>query len=248
MADHGSRLGHIRQTQQGKLEERLPYFGFHFPPGFKAAYPNEVEQLRQNRKRLTTNFDIHETLRDILDNTPTRPSWTRHRGISLFKPIPESRTCNQAGIEPHWCACLSWDDVSHDTKLKASVGKAVVDFINSLTKRARNLCQLLSLQQVVKMYRFVPRKEVLKFKEMKEYKNNIADLSDKMRVRFEYLQVSLITNPGQGHFEVTVKHSVKTGDLTIRPEDISRINKYGSAAACVERNIPFLRPYCYCKQ
>ncbi|GFO49947.1 hypothetical protein PoB_007645200 [Plakobranchus ocellatus] len=56
MADHGSRFSDIRLTQQGKLEERLPYFGFSFPPSFQAAYPEKVVQLRKNRQRLTTKL------------------------------------------------------------------------------------------------------------------------------------------------------------------------------------------------
>ena len=33
MADHGPRINAVRQTEQGKYEERMPYFSFRFPPG-----------------------------------------------------------------------------------------------------------------------------------------------------------------------------------------------------------------------
>ncbi|KAK3725777.1 hypothetical protein RRG08_030007 [Elysia crispata] len=246
MADHGSRFSDIRQTQQGKLEERLPYFSFYFPPAFKAAFPKEVEQVRLNRKRLTTMFDVHETFHDLLDNNPLRASRTKGRGISLFRPVPKSRTCEQAGIEPHWCACLNWDDVSQDHQLKAATGQVVVDFLNSLTDLARDRCEILSVQRVVSVSRFVPRKDILMFKKSADAHGDIPDLSDNMTLNFEYLQLDLVTSPGQGRFESTVKHSLDTGDFVVRADDVSRTNKYGNASACVYDDLPSLRPYCYC--
>ncbi|GFR96926.1 elongation factor Tu [Elysia marginata] len=247
MADHGARFAGIRKTQQGKLEERLPYFSFSFPPGFKAAYPKEVEQLRQNRKRLTTMFDIHETFHDLLDNNPQRKSRTKERGISLFKPIPTSRTCKEAGIEPHWCACLNWADASQDKMLKASAGKAVVNYLNSLTEIARDRCEPLSLDRVLSLARFVPRDKVLAFKQSADKHGDVPDLSDVMTLNSEYLQVTLVTTPGEGQFEVTLTHFHKTGSFHVRTEAISRINKYGNSAACVVQDQPNLRQFCYCK-
>lgn len=248
MADHGARFSAIRQTQQGKLEERLPYFSFYFPPGFKAQYPNEFDQLHRNKKRLTTMFDIHETFHDLLDNNPYRPSRTKGRGISLFKPIPKTRTCSQAGIEPHWCACLNWADASHDEVLKASTGMAVVDHLNSLTSIASDRCEKLSLSRVDTLAKLVPRKDILMFKQSADAHGDIPDLSDNMKLHFEYLQVSLETHPGGGRFETTLKHSLDTGDFSVQSNGISRTNVYGNASACVSDSLPSLRPYCYCKQ
>ena len=247
LSDHGSRYTDIRQTQQGKLEERLPYIGFWFPQSFKSAYAKEVEQVGQNRKRLTTNFDLHETLSDLLDNSPTRPSRTKGRGISLFKPVPESRTCEQAGIEPHWCACLNWGDMSHDQKLKGLTGQAVVDFINSLTAVARDKCEELSLHSVDNLISFIPRKDVLMFKKSVDRHGDIPDLSENLSLTFQYLQVTFVTEAGQGRFEATVKHAPGTGAFTVLAEDISRTNAYGNASACVFDTFPNLRKYCYCK-
>ena len=248
MSDHGARFSTLRQTQQGKLEERLPYVGIHFPPGFKSAYPKQVEQLRQNRKRLTTNFDLHETLRDFLDNTLARSSQTRGRGISLFRPVPESRSCEQAAVEPHWCPCLNWEDVSHNQELKESTAAAVVDFLNGLMEIAGDQCETLSVHKVIRLASFLPRRDVLKFKKSADIHGSIPEFGKDMTLNFELLQVVLITNPGQGLFEVTLKHSLDTGDFTVRAKDISRTNKYGDASACVADTFPSLRKFCYCKQ
>ncbi|GFR85353.1 adenosine kinase, partial [Elysia marginata] len=247
MADHGARFASIRKTQQGKLEERLPYFSIYFPPSFKAAYPKDVAQLRKNRKRLTTMFDVHETLHDLLDNSPHRKSRTKGRGISLFKPIPLSRTCQEAGIEPHWCACLNWADASQDRMLKASAAKAVVNYLNSLTEIARDRCEKLSLYRVLTLARFVPRDLVMAFKQAADKHGDLPDLSAPRTLRSEYLQVTLVTTPGQGQFEVTLTHSLRTGHFQVRADTISRINRYGNSSSCVAQHLPNLMQFCYCK-
>ena len=70
------------------------------------------------------------------------------RGISLLSEIPETRTCAQADIEPHWCACLSWTkmDVGDEKVKKAAT--AVLTTINSLTESQREKCETLTLMEV----------------------------------------------------------------------------------------------------
>lgn len=118
---------------QGRLEERLPFFIISFPEWFRNKYPTAIDNLKQNAyNRLTTPFDVHETLFDIMhyknqlapntlqirEQSLLNENETLHeiltmykntkkykRGISLFLPIQSSRTCNDAGITPHWCTC-----------------------------------------------------------------------------------------------------------------------------------------------
>ena len=71
MSDHGARYSHVRATVQGKLEERLPYFSFRFPPWFEQVHPDVVNNVKTNTHRLTTSFDIHETFMEILNFTGT---------------------------------------------------------------------------------------------------------------------------------------------------------------------------------
>ena len=51
----------------GKLEERNPFMSVRFPPSFARSHPEAMKNLRTNVKRLTTPFDIHATLKDIVD-------------------------------------------------------------------------------------------------------------------------------------------------------------------------------------
>lgn len=71
MSDHGNRFAAVRNTLQGKMEERLPFFSFTFPDAFKQKYPNEFAQFVANVERLTTPFDIHATLLDIISKFMT---------------------------------------------------------------------------------------------------------------------------------------------------------------------------------
>lgn len=60
------RFAEVRNTLQGKLEERLPFFSFIFPDWFKRKFSKEYHNFQTNTKRLTTPFDVHATLADIL--------------------------------------------------------------------------------------------------------------------------------------------------------------------------------------
>ncbi|KHJ87428.1 hypothetical protein OESDEN_12799, partial [Oesophagostomum dentatum] len=114
MADHGHRFAELRETHQGMLEERLPFFAISLPAKFRKSEQGRqmYANLLSNRDRLTTPFDIHATLWDIL-HVPEDLSSVQDaskRSLSLFRPIPEHRTCTQAGISAHWCTCLNWED------------------------------------------------------------------------------------------------------------------------------------------
>lgn len=89
------------------------FFGV-FPKSFKRKYPLAVRNFRRNSRRLTTHFDVYETLKDIAnldgdvisnDKVKKRSEdlkergGTMPRGISMFNEIPNDRTCDYAGIE-----------------------------------------------------------------------------------------------------------------------------------------------------
>ncbi|CAF4482478.1 unnamed protein product, partial [Rotaria sp. Silwood2] len=65
MTDHGARYASLRNTYQGRLEERLPFMSIRMPPEFQAQYPTIMRNLRLNSRRLTTPFDLHETFEHL---------------------------------------------------------------------------------------------------------------------------------------------------------------------------------------
>jgi len=94
----------MRASEQGKMEERLPFLAVRIPRWFADKYPQAALSLHSNADRLTTPFDLHETLKDVLDMQRSRTNLTEGtpRSYSLFQDIPDNRTCADAAIESHW--------------------------------------------------------------------------------------------------------------------------------------------------
>lgn len=191
MSDHGHRFSEARSSLQGKYEERLPIFSVITPPWFKNMFPNAQRALTINgADRLTTPFDIHATFQDILGyinhgmDTPAKhvisSSWPR--GLSIFREIPIERTCDDAQIPIHWCACSSWVPVPHYTSDEIAVKAihTVIASINDLIKEAGqdSICEEVKLQKVNRIQMMVPKKEMLAFKQSSDHDGRVADLSD----------------------------------------------------------------------
>ena len=83
------------------------------------SFENHIENLQLNSRRLTTIFDIHQTIRqvvmhdchvvsmeepDCLSSTRT-PS--KNGGISLTHEMPSDRTCELARVPLNMCPCWS---------------------------------------------------------------------------------------------------------------------------------------------
>ena len=253
MADHGARFGFIRATAQGKLEERMPYFSFRFPLWFRRQYPDIVRNMEVNAKRLTTPFDIHPTFLDILHYRGPAKADISRRAVSLFSQIPKERTCSDAEVTPHWCACLEWQPVNQSDTLVVSAVREAVARINQFTQPQRSKCAELTLSQITGSSLYVCTQNDTKAQQkIDKYWNQYKKPSDG---RFdgtacgagtEIYQVSFITVPGEGHFEVLCYRDAVSGSFIVSDTEISRINKYGSQPACITASLPHLRPYCYC--
>ncbi|VDK63871.1 unnamed protein product [Cylicostephanus goldi] len=110
MGDHGNRIGLVQYSYSGRIEERMPLMAIRLPPKFKELHPKEYFNFMANKWKLTSNFDIHQTLKDIalMKFGSSRRSVTQNygRGISLFDEIPDNRTCFDAYIPENFCTCL----------------------------------------------------------------------------------------------------------------------------------------------
>ena len=102
----------------------MPFFSVLMPKDFQNKYPDEMRNLRLNSRKLTTPFDIHETFKDFLrfkrPNRKNNSNTERPRGYSLFDYIPANRSCLDAQIESHWCACLTWINVKINDDLNGT--------------------------------------------------------------------------------------------------------------------------------
>lgn len=103
MADHGHRFAEIRNTIQGKLEERLPFFSFVLPPNFEEKHKSEFDNFKENTKVLTTPFDIYSTLMHVLSPSMVKPDT---RSLSLFNKVHNVYVSVKIIIKNILFACL----------------------------------------------------------------------------------------------------------------------------------------------
>lgn len=85
MSDHGHRYADVRNSIQGKLEERLPFMSFTFPQTFKIVFSAAYDNFLSNINKLTTPFDIYATFKSLIEyvDIPT----PLERGQSLFTEV-----------------------------------------------------------------------------------------------------------------------------------------------------------------
>ncbi|XP_012139050.1 uncharacterized protein LOC100878029 isoform X2 [Megachile rotundata] len=233
MSDHGMRWGDFRETYQGRMEDSLPFVFIVLPAWWREKYQVAWANLRRNARSLTTAFDLHETLMDLLYSENLEESRLKSRfqampkendlprGISWFLPIPDYRTCNMAGIASHWCMCHDSIDVALN---EGSLMDKAVFLISELNKMLKKFtqCAVLKLKEI---------------KAAKEWRNkgNGSELVD--------YTITLQTEPGNAIFEGTIRHrsSDKSNKLV---GSVSRLNAYGKQSACIDEYN--MRLYCYC--
>ncbi|CAJ0601293.1 unnamed protein product [Cylicocyclus nassatus] len=253
MADHGHRFAKLRETHQGQLEERLPFFAISLPAKFRQTEIGKkmAENLRGNKNRLTTPFDIHATLMDILHLPKDLSAMqdTSKRSLSLFRPIPENRTCSQAGIEAHWCTCLKWEDAMNtpeDKEMSQKLALAIVSVINRQLKDVFHLCAKLSLKELLEAKKLVPNEGLLKYKNVKDKDGFVPDLSGKTKTAFAHYQIKLRTKPGNAVYEVTLFYDFVAKEVHIDLNSISHPSKFGDAPHCIINDNYFLATFCVC--
>ncbi|PVD34583.1 hypothetical protein C0Q70_05859 [Pomacea canaliculata] len=245
-SDHGNRFGDIRSTFVGKAEERLPFLFLVFPPWFKDKYPELHRNLRINSNRLTTPFDVYETLKEILTfDGVVRTASVSDQGISLFRVIPETRSCAQAQILPHWCMCMKRKKLPESAPFVWNTALALVAKINEFLKSYLSVCAKLRLKTVVNAEQLVVNDNVLRFEEsVHDVINRTVRYGNRTEGMLVY-QLTVVTEPGEAMFEGTLKRmkgeSRKGFSLA---GDVSRINAYGSQSSCIDSFT--LKKFCYC--
>ena len=129
------------------------------PEWFKKQHPEIVQNLKINRNRLTNPYDLHMTLKHVLelsgriDNLPAAQSCQNCQ--SLFKEIPHDRSCDQISIESHWCTCKMFEETDKKSSVVKEAVKFVLNYINGdLDKHAqpnntKKLCAKLQLKNIL---------------------------------------------------------------------------------------------------
>jgi hypothetical protein len=211
-----------------------------FPKWFRNLYPTAIANLHKNTHRLTTPFDIYETLLDILNLEQIEKESIRRRSkelnkakskprqISLFLPVHKSRTCGEAGIDPHWCTCQRSKPLPVEDTIIKNMSLILVDHLNSLLK-PYGACSQLQLAEVKSATVEYPLEHLYD-------KTKDQGLNDYVLV--------VQTSPGDALFEATVRHNIGNSSVQVTGV-VSRINAYGTQSSCVTDF--HMKLYCYCK-
>ncbi|XP_059055018.1 uncharacterized protein LOC131849048 [Achroia grisella] len=230
VSDHGMRWGDIRLTRQGRLEERLPFAFILLPRSFREIYTEAYKNLKLNAKRLTTPFDIHATLLDLINidnlrneniNRMKQEAYGDDRSISLFIPIPNNRTCKSAEISEHWCTCNKERSISNDDPDAIAASTHLIKHFNNILTN----------------YPQCARHELAEIIEAAE----IA-VKDDNEIDSRVILVVLRSKPSNGIFEGTLR---RVNGLWNISGTVSRLNLYGEQGNCMPELR--LRLYCFCQ-
>uniref|UniRef100_A0A6P7FR41 Uncharacterized protein LOC114331788 isoform X1 n=1 Tax=Diabrotica virgifera virgifera TaxID=50390 RepID=A0A6P7FR41_DIAVI len=228
LSDHGMRLGGIRLTDTGWLEERLPFIYVSFPSWFKKGFPKEYENFKINSNRLTCPYDLHMTLKHILvlsgRDYKITPGESCPQCKSLFEEVDADRSCADAAIEKHWCTCIGHKKKNFSKKIKTKLATFTLNVIHDIIRSGNSdhKCAKYSLFKVLDV----------KISENFSAKNE------------SYVLLQFQTNP-KAVFETTVSYigDINTSNLSLSG-DISRLDSYDKHSKCVSD--AYLRKYCYC--
>ncbi|XP_022208109.2 uncharacterized protein LOC111064668 [Drosophila obscura] len=231
MSDYGLRSGNYRLTSSGMREESRPFLLAIYPDWLQAKYPFAMDNFKRNAFNLVTAFDLHATLKDLMDLNLLRdyhvenrthvlrnyPPKKMPRGVSLFLPLPLKRNCDAAGIPSHYCPCTDLTQIPTDDGIVVRTARFLIASINGFIA-PHEKCQQLRLSKVMLAY--------------------FVDLGESSFV-YE-LRLRVRTVPGDGLFEGQARLTDKfhlTGPIT-------RINEYRSQSFCT--NETSIKMYCYC--
>ncbi|KAJ8926962.1 hypothetical protein NQ314_020628 [Rhamnusium bicolor] len=191
-------------------------------------FPQKYNFLLINSDRLTTPYDIHNTLQDIIQIADRKYTPTGSVGCpkcqSLFKEVDEARSCEDASIHQHWCTCKSHDYINSNNTVVKSIALFIIKQINNIIKLfpEGGACTTYSLENV-----------------------HSAGISksylNKKNQTVNYFLVIIKTKP-IAMFEATVE-----AHLELDPEaddnnfkllgDITRVNRYADNSHCIENGV-----------
>lgn len=227
-SDHGLRFGPVRHLITGWLEERLPFIFISLPPWFRDEHPEIVEALKINRNRLTNPYDLHMTLKHILElsgRVSTQPPATSCANCqSLFKVMPWSRSCEETSIASHWCTCAAYKDISKNDSIGLQAVYFVIDYMNDELKKNKDgkFCAKILLDKI-----------------------SFVRMADNAEQKYSDYMVMFRAKQSNGWFESTVRYFFESGNFEMTGS-VSRLDMYGSQSKCMRND--HLKKYCYCNR
>ena len=219
----------------------------------------EFKNLVKNSEILTSHYDLYATNRHLM-NFPELPLKQHRYGKSLFTDITAlQRECADAGVEETWCPCISYEMVDKNNDIVLQMAHQVVRKFNQyLTENptVSQKCEQLVLDEVLRVRKVTTSKQLEYFVETE---NNFE--CEQCGVQLKYNQTASFVNkkfelliqvkPSGGQFEMLVDYNFKTNRIDVGDDfvqRVSRINRYGDQPKCIQRQYPYHRAFCFCKQ
>ena len=106
-------------------------------------------------------------------------------------------------------------------------------------------CHELSLENVIDAVGLKPNKKVQTFYSTDQDGDRTVNFAERSRDLLRF-QVIFTTRPNQAKYEVTAHISPRSNKVTVNPE-ISRLNRYNDQPACIAKQYPYARKFCYCR-
>ncbi|XP_017155344.1 uncharacterized protein LOC108164222 [Drosophila miranda] len=236
LSDHGDGSGDLAALSDGFLEERLPMLHIYLPPWFRKTYPKYAESLLLNRNRLSSPYDLHNTLRHILQlNASTSnqlpPLTNCPTSQSLLHTLPRERSCKDACIGDHFCSCNEFIAVRLNGEAY-NIVKLTLYYINRwmILHHFNRHCDRLVLEELDHAER--------KLLGVDNDKETLYGTIMIYRMRFQ-------TYPSEGRFEATVRYHSELDTLVdFDIGDVSRLNRYHNDSLCIKDKIA--KKFCFC--
>lgn len=219
LSDHGVRVGDFRKTRIGWYEDRLPFLFVSIPEWYKSKHDKDYANLLSNADKLISPFDVYKTLSHVLHGDNLKEPIGCETCYSLLTEVPSNRSCADAGVSPHWCACHDLVELPVSRSTTKYWADLVVSAINKKIEQDRELeigytCAVLSVQDVL------------------YFRKKLSST--------EYV-IGIQTQPGGAQFEATI---VKRGYSERVEDSVSRLNEYGTESHCAKK--PSSKILCYC--
>uniref|UniRef100_A0A7E4WAP5 Sulfatase N-terminal domain-containing protein n=1 Tax=Panagrellus redivivus TaxID=6233 RepID=A0A7E4WAP5_PANRE len=226
MGDHGMRFGQVRKTSVGEREDNNPFL-FMALPGSLRGDNELLATVRNNAHQLISHYDLYATFADIV--APHRPQNSKKvilRGSSVFKPLPQPRTCDRLRIPFEYCICENKKkQIANDAAPGREAATLMVEKMNKVIQTDQNLkdrCAKLSLSNVSVVV------------EQFQFEGNLT-----------IYQVTYKVLPGNGQFWGYIGQNVKTTELKVLSDRFPRLDSYDKTAFCAKKSS--FAGYCYCK-
>uniref|UniRef100_A0A7E4ZWS8 Sulfatase domain-containing protein n=1 Tax=Panagrellus redivivus TaxID=6233 RepID=A0A7E4ZWS8_PANRE len=228
MSDHGMHVGDMPHTTIGQIEIRNPFLYMTIPKSLRDDEHTQT-MLRKNTKELITHYDLYATFIDILQSANASiPAPNVMKGTSIFKPLPQPRTCDRLGVPFDYCICdFEKTPLPNNAEPSRIAAEKMVKRINAVIKQEAMLaekCEELALNEnrTIQVQRFSKDGDITIY------------------------QLTFAVLPGDGMFLGYAGAKHNGSDVFILSDKFVRLGTYAKTAYCATKSS--FAQFCHCKK